>query len=141
VYLRLERKQKYKRDEKQMPSQREQYGSTVHLFIGTGRSPCKITSRPFAFDNSSIVIYRGLDSIFLFKSVSFFLPTCQSSLAHSFGSVPSFVLLVFLHTAILTQVRRVHLRRYLLIYNTPETLSNHVLRTFGRRRPPTTRFD
>jgi hypothetical protein len=24
--------------QKQMPSQREQYGSTVHLFIGTGRS-------------------------------------------------------------------------------------------------------
>jgi hypothetical protein len=94
--------------QKQMPSQREQYGSTVHLFIGTGRSPCKITSRPFAFDNSSIVIYRGLDSLFLFKSVSFFLPTCRSFLAHSFGSVPSFVLLVFLHTAILTQVRRVH---------------------------------
>jgi hypothetical protein len=30
--------------QKQMPSQREQYGSTVHLFIGTGRSPCKVTS-------------------------------------------------------------------------------------------------
>jgi hypothetical protein len=29
--------------QKQMPSQREQYGSTVHLFIGTGHSPCKIT--------------------------------------------------------------------------------------------------
>jgi hypothetical protein len=39
--------------QKQMPSQREQYESTVHLFIGTGRSPCKITSRPFAFDNLS----------------------------------------------------------------------------------------
>jgi hypothetical protein len=88
--------------QKQMASQREQYGSTVHLFIGTGRSPCKITSRPFAFDNNSIVIYRGLDSLFLFKSVSSFLPTCRSFLAHSFGSVPSFVLLVFLHTAILT---------------------------------------
>jgi hypothetical protein len=44
--------------QKQMSSQREQYGSTVHLFIGTGRSPCKITSRPFAFDNNSKVIYR-----------------------------------------------------------------------------------
>ena len=55
-----------------MTSQCEQYGSIVHLFIGTGRSPCKITSRPFAFDNNSIVIYRGLDSLFLFKSVSFF---------------------------------------------------------------------
>jgi hypothetical protein len=88
--------------QKQMPSQREQYASTVHLFIGTGRSPCNITSRPFAFDNKSIVIYRGLDSLFLFKSVSSFLPTCRSFLAHSFGSIPSFVLLVFLHTAILT---------------------------------------
>jgi hypothetical protein len=64
-----------------MSSQREQYRSTVHLFIGTGRSACKITSRPFAFDNNSIVIYRGLDSLFLFKSVSFLLPTCRSSLA------------------------------------------------------------
>jgi hypothetical protein len=88
--------------QKQMPSQREQYRSTVHLFIGTGRSPCKITSRPFAFDNNSIVIYRDLNSLFLFKSVSSFLPSCRSFLAHSFGSVPSFVLFVFLHTAILT---------------------------------------
>ena len=85
-----------------MPSQREQYGNTVHLFIGTGRSPCKITSRPFAFDNNSIVIYLGLDSLFLFKSVSSFLPSCRSFLAHSFGSVPSFVLFVFLHPSILT---------------------------------------
>jgi hypothetical protein len=119
-----------------MPSQREQYGSTVHLFIGTGRSPCKITSRPFAFDNNSIVIYRGLDSLFLFKSVSFFLPTCRSSLAHSFGSVPSFVLLVFLHTAILTQVRRVHVRRYLFMYYTPETLSNHVFDDLRKPKAP-----
>jgi hypothetical protein len=120
-----------------MPSQREQYGSTVHLFIGTGRSPCKLTPRPFAFDNNSIVIHRGLDSLFLFKSVSFFLSLCRSSLAHSFGSVPSFVPLVILHTVILTHVRRVHVRRYLLMYYTPETLLNHVLRTFGSRRPPT----
>jgi hypothetical protein len=88
--------------QKRMPSQREQYESIVHLFIGTGRSPCKITSRPFAFDNNSIVIYRGLDSLFLFKLVSSFLPSCRSFLAHSFGSVPSFVLLVFLHTTTLT---------------------------------------
>jgi hypothetical protein len=88
--------------QEQMPSQREQYGSTVHLFIGSGRSPCKITFRPFAFDNNSMVIYRGLNSLFLFKSVSSFLPSCRSFLAHSFGSVPSFVLFVFLHPAILT---------------------------------------
>jgi hypothetical protein len=119
-----------------MPSQREQYGSTVHLFIGTGRSQCKITFRPFAFDNNSIVIYEGLDSLFLFKSVSFFLPTCRSSLAHSFGSFLSFVLLVFLYTTILTQVRKVHVRRYLLMYYTPETLSNHVFEDLRKPKAP-----
>jgi hypothetical protein len=119
-----------------MPSPCEQYGSTVHLFIGTGRSPCKITSRPFAFDNNSIVTHRGLDSLFLFKSVSFFLPSCRSSLAHSFGSVPSFVPLVFLHTVILTQVRRVHVRRYLLMYYTPEILLNHVFEDLRNPKAP-----
>jgi hypothetical protein len=57
--------------QKQMPSQREQYWSTVHLFIGTGRSPCKITPMPFTFANDSIVTHRGLNSLFLFKSASF----------------------------------------------------------------------
>jgi hypothetical protein len=57
--------------QKQMPSQREQYGRTVHLFIGTGRSPCKITPMPLTFANDSIVTHRGLNSLFLFKSVSF----------------------------------------------------------------------
>jgi hypothetical protein len=57
--------------QKQMPSQREQYGSTVHLFIGTGCSPCKITPMPFTFANDSIVIHRGLNSLFPFKLVSF----------------------------------------------------------------------
>jgi hypothetical protein len=57
--------------QKQMPSQREQYGSTVHLFIGTGRNPYKITPMPFTFANDYIVTYRGLNSLFLFKSVSF----------------------------------------------------------------------
>jgi hypothetical protein len=32
---------------KQMPSQREQYGGTVHLFIDTGRSLWRITIMPF----------------------------------------------------------------------------------------------
>jgi hypothetical protein len=57
--------------QKQMPSQREQYGGTVHLFIGTGRSPCKITLMPLTFANDSIVIHRGLNSLFPFKSVPF----------------------------------------------------------------------
>jgi hypothetical protein len=57
--------------QKQMPSQREQYGSTVYLFIGTGRSPCKITPMPFTFANNSIIIHRGLNSLFPSKSVPF----------------------------------------------------------------------
>jgi hypothetical protein len=57
--------------QKQMFSPREQYWSTIHLFIGTRRSPCKITLMPFTFANNSIVIHRGLDSLFPFKSVSF----------------------------------------------------------------------
>jgi hypothetical protein len=57
--------------QKQMPSQREQYGNTVNLFIGTRHSPCKITPMPFTFANNSIVTHRGLNSLFIFKSVSF----------------------------------------------------------------------
>jgi hypothetical protein len=55
--------------QKQMPSQCEQYGSIVHLFIGTGHIPCKITLMPFTFADDSIVIHRGLNSLFPFKSV------------------------------------------------------------------------
>jgi hypothetical protein len=53
-----------------MPSQREQYRDIVHLFIGTVRSPCKITLMPFTFINNPIVILRGLVWLFIFKSVS-----------------------------------------------------------------------
>jgi hypothetical protein len=57
--------------QKQMPSQREQYKSTVHLFIGMGRNPCKIAPMPFTFAYNSIAIHRGPNSLFIFKSVSF----------------------------------------------------------------------
>jgi hypothetical protein len=57
--------------QKQMPSQREQYGDTVHLFIGTEPNPYKITFMPFTFGSGSIIIHRGLNSLFIFKSVSF----------------------------------------------------------------------
>jgi hypothetical protein len=53
-----------------MSSQREQYRNIVHLFIGTGRNPYKITLMPFTFINNSIVILRGLIWLFIFKSVS-----------------------------------------------------------------------
>jgi hypothetical protein len=81
-----------------MPSQREQYGSTVHLFIDTGRSPCKITTMPFTFANNSIVIHRGLNSLSLLSRFLFLLSR-RSSPAHSFGSAPSFIFFLHLHAS------------------------------------------
>jgi hypothetical protein len=52
-------------------SQHEQYGVIVHLFIGTGHSLCRITFMPLTFTIDLGIIYRGLDNLFLFKSVSF----------------------------------------------------------------------
>jgi hypothetical protein len=71
LYLRLDRRQKSKRDTRVNTSQREQYGATVHLFIGTGHCLCKITFVPFMFTIDLRTIYRGLNSLFLFKPVPF----------------------------------------------------------------------
>jgi hypothetical protein len=71
LYLRLNRRQKSRRDARANTSQREQYGGIVHLFIGTGRSLYKITFIPFMFTIDLRIIYRGLNSLFLFKSVPF----------------------------------------------------------------------
>ena len=71
LYLRLDRRQKYKCDARASISQHEQYGGTVHLFIGTGRSLCKITFIPFMFTIDLRTICWGLDSLFLLKSVPF----------------------------------------------------------------------
>ena len=67
---------------KRMPSQRVQYGGTVHLFIGTGHNPYRITFMPFTVDNKSIVICRGLNSLFIFKSVSLSAVTPKLSCSH-----------------------------------------------------------
>jgi hypothetical protein len=71
LYLRLDRRQKSKRDARVNTSQREQYGGTVHLFIGKEHNLCKITFTPFMFTIDVRTIYRGLNSLFLFKSVPF----------------------------------------------------------------------
>jgi hypothetical protein len=62
---------KSRRDMRVNTSQHEQYDITVHLFIGIGRNLCKITSMPFMFTIDLRTIYRGLDNLFLSKSVSF----------------------------------------------------------------------
>jgi hypothetical protein len=71
LYHRLDRRQRYKCDARASTSQREQYGCTVHLFTGTGRSLCEITFMPFMFTIDLRTIYRGLYSLFLLKSVPF----------------------------------------------------------------------
>jgi hypothetical protein len=43
LYLRLARRWKSESDARVITIQCEQYGVTVHLFIGTGHSPNKIT--------------------------------------------------------------------------------------------------
>jgi hypothetical protein len=95
LYLRLDRRQRYKRDARASTSQREQYGGTVHLFIGTGRSLCEITFMPFMFTIDLITIYQGLDILFLLKSVPFFaaepkLPCAQLWRWFNLRSDPAF---------------------------------------------------
>jgi hypothetical protein len=73
LYLRLDRRQKSKRDARANTSQREQYGGTVHLFIGTGRSPVKITFMSLMTSYNHDTNYQGLSGLFLFKSVEPFV--------------------------------------------------------------------
>jgi hypothetical protein len=48
----------------------EQYGVTIHLFIGTGRSPDKITFISLTFTANHRASYLGIISFFPFRSVS-----------------------------------------------------------------------
>jgi hypothetical protein len=114
----------------QMPSQREQYGSTVHLFIGTGRSLCKITPMPFTSANNSIVIHRRLNSLFIFKSVSF---------SAIMPKLPCSQLRRCINLRILCAspaVVLIRIRRYLSTHYTPETLLNHVFEDLRKPKAP-----
>ena len=73
LYLHLDRRKKSKRDAQVNTSQREQYGGNVHLFIGTGRSPVKITFMSLMTSYNHDTNYHGLISLFLFKSVQPFV--------------------------------------------------------------------
>jgi hypothetical protein len=117
-----------------MPSQREQYGSTVHLFIDAGRSPRKITSMSITFLNG---LWKSIEDPEVFSSLSRFplVPSRRSFPACSFGcprpsSGSAFVLVVLhIHNSESENT---------CSYN---SLGKHCqimfLRTFGGRRPPT----
>jgi hypothetical protein len=64
---------KFKRDTPANTDQREQYRGTVHLFIGTGRSPVKIKFMPSTTSYNHDTNNHGSIGLFLFKSVQPFI--------------------------------------------------------------------
>jgi hypothetical protein len=118
--------------QKQMPNQHEQYGDTVHLFIGTGHSSYKITFMPFTFGSNSIVIYRGLNSLFIFKSVSFSAITPKLSCSELRCCVDLRILWAF------PTVVPIRVRRYLFTHYTPEILLNLVFEDLRKPKAPNT---
>jgi hypothetical protein len=131
MYLWLDRRKKYKCDARASTSQREQYGGTVHLFIGTGHSLCKITSRPFTFANNFKVIHRGLNSLFPFKSVPLLLLYADAPL-HVASALrqPSYCSCSS-HRVILIRDRR-----HLFTYYTRKTLLNFVFEDLQKTKAP-----
>jgi hypothetical protein len=113
--------------------QREHYAVTFHLFIGTGRSPDKITSMSLTFTLNHKANYQGLSSHFPFRSVSsstFIIILSQSSFSHNLG-VRSFCLRV----ASPLPSSQAEASCNSLCYT--ENILVTFLRTFGRGRPPT----
>jgi hypothetical protein len=116
LYLRLDRRQKSKCDARVNIGQREQYGVIVHLFIGTGRSLCRITFMPLIFTIDLGIIYQGLDSLFPFKLVS--LSIAKPKLfTGSFGTSSSFSRTTLFISCMISS----HVRRFLYIYYTWKT--------------------
>ena len=103
---------------------------TVHLFIDTGHSPYKITFMPFTSDNNSIVIHRGPNSLFIFKSVSF--PATMPKLFCS--QLRCCINLRMLWAS--PSVIPIRVRRYLFAHYTPETLLNHVFEDLRTPKVP-----
>ena len=73
LYLQLDRRRKFKCDVRMDTSQREQFGVTVHLFIGTGRNPVEITFMPSTNNYKHDTNFHGLIGLFLFRSVQPFV--------------------------------------------------------------------
>ena len=116
--------------QKQMPSPRVQYGGTVHLFIGTGHSLCKITPMPFTFGSNSTVIHRDLNRLVIFESVSFSAITPKLSCSQLWRCVN---LRILWASPTMVPIR---VRRYLFTHYTPETLLNHVFEDLRKPKAP-----
>jgi hypothetical protein len=75
-------------------SQPQQYGVTVHLLIGIGRSLDEITFMSLTFTVDHKASCQGLSSLSPFKSVSPFTIVnmlSRNSFSHNFGASSSFV--------------------------------------------------
>ena len=73
LYLRLDRRWESECDVRVNTSQREQYGGTVHLFIGIGHSLWDITFMPFIKDYNYDIDSHGSIGHFIFKMVQSFV--------------------------------------------------------------------
>jgi hypothetical protein len=125
-----------KRDARAITIQREKYSFIVHLFIGMGRSPDKITFMSLIFTVNHKARYQGLSSLFSFKSVPSFtivVILSRSSFSHSFDVLSSCFQVVSSYHAYL------HLKAETscnsLCYTEKDI--SHIFRTFERGRPPT----
>jgi hypothetical protein len=123
--------------------QHEQHNATIHLFIGTGRSPDKITSMPLTFTLSHNVSYQGLSSLFPLRAVLSFIFAIipnQSSFSHSFVAHPCHLRVVSsYHTQLCHE-------RTFIPKPEPPVIVYVILKTYGlvtffrtfiRGRPPT----
>jgi hypothetical protein len=84
---------------------------------------------PFTFGSNSIVIHRGLNSLFIFKSVSFSAITPKLSCSH----LRRCINLCILWASVVVPIR---VRRYLFTHYTPETLLNHVFEDLRKPKAP-----
>jgi hypothetical protein len=85
---------------------------------------------PFTSANNSIVIHRGLNSLFIFKSVSFSAIMSKLPCSQLRRCINLRILCAF-PTVVLIRIRR-----YLSTHYTPETLLNHVFEDLRKPKAP-----
>jgi hypothetical protein len=111
-------------------SQREQYSVTVHLFIGTGRSLDEITFKSLTFTVDPKASYRGLSSLFPFKSISPFTIVNRAEPKLFQPHLRSYLVLCSDRTFI-PCIPSSYSRSFLKQFNILENMLVMFLRTFG----------
>jgi hypothetical protein len=124
-----------KNDARVITIHREQYGVTVHLFIGTRRSSDNITFMPLTSTLNHNANYQGLSSPPLGRFRLSSSLTCQAE-------APLAIASAFIHVAfgLYPHVKRFHPKAEASCSSQCHTENIWLvtfLRTFGRGRPPT----